>query len=249
MALKPTTLKDLEKLGLKPPTPFAGGRMVTQVAAREKRGKTHYSLTADDPIIYIDNDIGSEGVVDKFLDTKDILAYRFRIDKDDGTQKEWKEQWEEQDKVIRAALGLKEQGTLIIDTWCEDYELVRLAEWGKLENIQREYGVIYSKLIELIRLMYESSMNTILIVKLKPVYNQPGRFEPAGWKDTPFRVQTYIELDREDLRGGDCSFSATIRDSRLAKSMIGSTFEDEACDFEIMKSAIFAARKKEMQAL
>ena len=43
-------------------------RLIVSVEGLEKRGKTHFAMTAPPPIAYFDMDIGAEGVVNKFED-------------------------------------------------------------------------------------------------------------------------------------------------------------------------------------
>jgi hypothetical protein len=44
-------------------TPY---RLIASVSGKEKTGKTHFALTAPEPIIFFNIDVGTEGVVGKF---------------------------------------------------------------------------------------------------------------------------------------------------------------------------------------
>ena len=59
-------------------------RLIISVDGHEKQGKSHFALTAPQPIALFDVDTGLEGVVEKFEHTKGIYqnTYRFRGDLD-----------------------------------------------------------------------------------------------------------------------------------------------------------------------
>src|SRR3990170_4136638 len=55
-------------------------RLVISLSGPAKSGKSHFSLTAPEPIIYINVDIGTEVVVGKFQDKgKYVLIYDARV--------------------------------------------------------------------------------------------------------------------------------------------------------------------------
>src|SRR3990167_261596 len=137
--------------------PNVPDRLIVSVAGVEKSGKTHLALTAPGPIFYFDVDSGTEGVVHKFQAEKQIIVYPVRYSLRD-TQSNYAKIYAPFLEEIRAAAKVG-QGTIIFDTFTEVYELARLAHFGKLSQVQpHQYGVAYTDLKEIIRLIYDSGM-------------------------------------------------------------------------------------------
>lgn len=223
----PTTIERLKEAGFtEPPSEVVNKRAVVSVTAMEKEGKTHFALTGPQPLVYFDVDAGSEGVIEAHKAMgKEILVYRLRVVKEED-QAQWEKQWEDLKDKLVAAWGLP-FGTVIVDTKTELYELVRLVKFGKLSQISSyQYDRTNKEIRELIRLAYESSMSTVFIHKMRPVYlndKRTGDYEPKGWGDMPFNVQANLfPFCMEE--GDKIVFKVKVKDCRLNAKMRGKVY-------------------------
>ena len=216
-------------------------------------GKTHFALTAPGPIIYFDFDTGTEGVVEKFQTgavegqdgPKQVLKYAVRFSKVSATQEEWKKAWGDFRLRWQVAYELGE-GTVILDTATEGYELSRLAEFGRLESVRgRNYGPISREWKDLIRLGYDSDMNTVLLHRLKPVWLNDVRtdkYEMAGYTGTSNEVQVSLVTHRQDVPGKYPVFSADVVKCRHKMELVGSkVMQGPLCTFEFLLTMVHGA--------
>ena len=227
--VEPTTAGGLKAMGFtQAATEVKSKRVIASVAAIEKEGKTHFSLTGPEPIIYFDIDAGAEGVIEAHSAAgKEILVYRLRVVHEES-QALWEKQWEDLKDKLVAAWGMS-RGTVIIDTFSEVYELVRLVKFGKLSQVSSySYDKTNKEIRELIRMAYESSMNTIFVHKMRPVYINDKRtadYEPKGWGDMPYNMQANLfpfSIMEED---GKLLFKVRVKDCRLNAKMKGKVIE------------------------
>ena len=134
-----TMPKGFKKLtiGSKPPS-----RLIMAASGREKQGKSHFALTAPSPIAYFDLDIGTEGVIDKFVaNGKEIYHndYNYHLLKDIRKQgpvdvAPYIEMWEKFKSDYVSILESPVR-TLVIDTATELWELLRMSRFGKLDQV------------------------------------------------------------------------------------------------------------------
>ena len=126
-------------------------RLVISEAGLEKTGKTHLSLTGRGPHFVFSIDLGTEGVVEKFKRAgAEIFEYKVHIQRSvppgatvSQMKDYWQYQWEDLKTHIYHAYCLN-PGTVLIDTWSEAYELCRLANFGKLDQVMpHQYGIVY----------------------------------------------------------------------------------------------------------
>ena len=126
-----TTLEELEKKGWSRDMAVPR-RLICSVEGMDKTGKSHLAMTAPEPIVYIDLDVGTEGVLSKCQ--KNLLRYEVEQMERLGGNKELMERfgevWADIQAQINLALGLGE-GTLVIDTFTEAYDICRLAHFGQ----------------------------------------------------------------------------------------------------------------------
>lgn len=163
-------------------------RIIMSIEGLEGDGKTHLACTAPGPIGFIDFDVGTEGVVEKFkkglngCTKKDIYISSFRIPVTAKAakyaSKETKARftsiaaekaepiWE---KVVRDyVMALERFRTLIIDTGTEMHEMIRLARLGKLTEVLPEnYAPVNAEFRDLVRLAFDSDCNVIFLHKMK----------------------------------------------------------------------------------
>ena len=66
MTTKTTTIDSLKENGWQAGAPAAPRRLVCSIEGWDKSGKTHLAMTAPEPIVYLDLDVGTEGVKERF---------------------------------------------------------------------------------------------------------------------------------------------------------------------------------------
>ena len=124
--------------------------------------------------------------------------------------------------------ALKQARTIVIDTGTELWELLRLAEFGKLAAVlPHQYAAVNQQMTRLIKLAYDSDANLLITHKLKAQWigdKKTDVYEFAGMKDVPFLVQAHARMWRDDdgfhLRVGKCRQNAMIAGLELVNEMI-----------------------------
>ena len=140
-------------------------RLVVAIDGRQRQGRTHFSLTAPDPIVLMDFDMGTEGMVEKFLmpmpegaspvekfemggktilRSKPFIVKPPEVTDEMGGEDLAKAEWERFRNAYVHVLNepvMRRHGkpvyarTLVVDTSTELYELLRLYWFGKLVQI------------------------------------------------------------------------------------------------------------------
>jgi len=233
-------VKELETMGFSDDVQERPYRLVASVNGLPKTGKTHFALTAPDPIFFVNIDIGTEGVVDKFqAEGKRIYLYDVRVPRT-ASKEIYVPMWENLKKIYEKVFKVG-AGTVITDTDSEAYELARLAKFGKLTQVMpQHYTEVNNEYREILRLAYDSPMNAVFIHKMKPKYIQNARtseYEPSGMSDMEYNVQVNITMHREDTDEGT-EFSAFIKDCRHNPNVNGEWLKGEMCDFNFLLSLI-----------
>lgn len=220
-------------------------RLVACLSGREKVGKTHFALTAPGPIFFINIDLGTEGVVGKFQDQgKRIYVQDVRVPKL-ANKAVYEPMWENLKSVFQKIYSLNE-GTVVVDTDTEVYELARLAKFGKLSQIMpQHYTEVNNEYREVLRLAYDSPMNSVFIHKMKPKYINNARtadYEPSGFGDMEYNSQINIICYREDSQEGSGmpEFSVFVKDCRQNPSLNGTVLRGAMCDFSFLLEMVHA---------
>jgi len=188
---------------LTPDLHMAGGdgpvrRVIMAVDGLDKHGKTTFALSAPKPLVYMDFDIGSEGVLHKAPNPEGILATKPFLFRPSEIAWETENDAVRNEKIMQAADpeltrfrrtymkaltepvveidGKKRKArTVVIDTGGELWELLRLCEFGKLSQVKPHHYVKVNGIMrDLVRAGFESDVNVIWLHKLK-----------AEWKDGP----------------------------------------------------------------
>lgn len=223
---------NLQNTGFKPPSK-ARQRIIAAIDGLEKRGKTHLALTAPGPIAIQSTDIGTEGVIDKFMSDKEILVAEYSIDvRGKGAENiaaEADQLWKKYVRDYHTALDQKVR-TVVWDTATETWELLRLARFGKLDQVMpHHYGPVNREYRELIRDAFDADTNLILLHKLKEEWkegsggkaNRTGNYERSGFKETGFMAQINIRCEREMDDDGNVVFYLQIDDCRQNAMLTG----------------------------
>jgi len=215
-------IDQLKAAGFQDTLPQPPQRAIVDMAAEEKSGKSHFALTGPAPIIYHSIDVGTEGVVEKFQSTKEILVKEILYQQGEP-QSVYQDMWNtfKDDWALGLTAGY---GTVVCDTWTEIYELARLARFGKLEQVQaHHYGPVYAELKKLIRDIYDTKMSAVLLSKMGREYGTTN-MEVKGYKDTCFLVQMNLRAYRTLGSDGKPVYSLTVKDTRLnAKNLTNLT--------------------------
>ncbi len=193
--------------------PIIRRRIIIEIAAREKRGKTHLAATAPGPIAYLNFDQGEEGVLDKpQFKKKVIIPARFgRVPPNTPPAQAMpiaQEIWQKFTNTYEAALKNATFKTIIIDTGTELWDTLRMARFGKYEQVpQHLYGFANREMSDQIRKAYDYDKNLIILSKMGKEYKGgektgkitesfwTGRYERKGFGDMPYIVQIYGESD------------------------------------------------------
>lgn len=225
--------------GWKLPSREIKRRMILGIQGMERGGKSHLALTGRPPIYIHNFDYGLEGTVEKFAVTgKEIYVAEYRMPKAPRGQeqqvvkeaeviyRQFREMWD--DSVAKG------EGTIIVDTHTEEWELRRLAWFGKLDQIMpQQYTELNNDFRAQVRGAYDSGMTVILIRKMGKVYqgNQPtGAYEPKGFSDLGYMVQSVLEAYRDP---NDGKFKALVKDCRVNSMLQWQVLEGPMLNIEM----------------
>ena len=252
--------KQLAALGFVEPEPSDDRRIVMSTASKEKKGKTHWAMTAPGAIAAVSADAGTREVVEKFRARgKKIVLCEIAAPplvgllKKDTVTKDWikekaEEAWEKAKRAIVAIIESTKFRTLVVDTASEMWELCRLAYFGKLDHVRPQHYVeVNSEFRQLVKRAKERrDLNSIWIHKVKKEWkekpgsdqaNWTGRYETAGFGDMAFLVdlnaQNYFNEEERTfgLRVEDCP--------RQNWEIVGQEFEGEMCNFATLATCVF----------
>lgn len=239
----------LEKGGFEEVSDHINPRLIIAIDGFEKKGKSHFSLTAPGPIGYLDFDVGSEGVVQKFKAMgKKIYAKSFEVPSDQTKARGVVLQFQDAFQT-----SISHARTTIIDTATEVWELYRMAKFGKLTQVPSYmYTEVNSEFRKLIRAGFSGNGNLILLHKYRKQYIRgkdgkgvwSGGHERSGFDGTGHLVQLNLNADRDDD-----GFMINIIDCRQNANLAGKTFRDVAdiplCSFPYIAQAVFPDTKIE----
>lgn len=225
-------------------------RIIISLTGEEKSGKNHTAFTAPAPIYVHSFDIGLDGVVQKFQREKDIYIadYELTIQPGEATPTEVANAaegiWTQFMANYRDGLASCGGGTTVIDTDTEAWELLRLARFGKIAQVQpHHYGPVNAEFRDLVREGYDHDANVFLLSKKTPIWEnyvdasgkergrKTGEMGRKGFADLPFLVQVVATTNRD---GSD--FTVTIEDCRMNPEANGQTIPN---DYEFIMSTIF----------
>lgn len=187
-------------------TDTAPPRLVIAVDGVDKGGKTNFALSGPRPLVYLDTDVGSEGVIER-ADRPDLILkpepFAFRPSEvtweiDDATKsaaimKAAEPELERFRLLYYHALTkpvFKTKGgklvkarTVVIDNGSEIWELLRLCYLGRLTQVKpHHYTEVNGLMRDLVRAAYDNDVNVIWIHKLKAEYKEgaEGKSNKSG---------------------------------------------------------------------
>lgn len=229
-------------------------RLLANIEGMEKSGKTNLALTAPAPIAYVDVDLGSEGVLHKFQDKKEIWVSRHKLELDfalvkDPTQDQMNKAadaayvvWSKirKDWITALDSGVR---TLITDTGTELWEILRMARFGRLMQVKsHHYGPVNMEFRDLIRRAEERDVNLLMLHKLKEEYkgDKPtGLMRMAGFNDIPYMMHLNVRCWKDSTQPFPDCFRATIVDSRQNPEINGMEMVGADIDFVNLGSLVY----------
>ncbi len=255
-------INQLKQMGFDDTVQEPRRRLIISSEGREKTGKSHFGLTGPAPIIYLNIDIGTEGVVEKFQNEgKRVLIYDVRVPKE-SSKEIWSSMWTDFKLRVRKLYSLK-SGTVLWDTATEAYELARLAHFGRLTEVKpSDYSVVNNEWRDVLRTAYDSDMNTVFIHKTKAVWRMVANsrggssltktndFELSGFSEMGYMAQVNLVHLREDTDAGTV-FSVCVKDCRNNPGIAGTVMRgiplpsgekrtfDPLCNFNLLLEMVY----------
>lgn len=238
-------------------------RLILGICGGEKSGKTHFALTAPQPIVFFNFDKSSEDIMSYFPDADIFEKYYMPTYLDKTIYANAKKNTDMRAELLAAekeryvkvvtefeadfyyCLFSKDYRTLFVDTDTNLWQYLQMAEFGKdMQNNKFAYGPLNAKMAELIRYCKSSDKNVIFSGRIGKQYEDDvwrGEYERRGWKDMPFEVQGNILLEWD---GEAREFSGLIQNSSHNPLVCGTkliTKIDSADPFDDMCTFPWAA--------
>ncbi len=193
-------------------------------------GKTHFALTAPEPIYIIDTEMGAAPLAHLFKD-KDIKIL-------DVAEENGAKSYEKMASAIEYISQQEKVGTVIIDSVTDFWEFAQ--EYGKVNIFkikpearlaqQWDWGVINKLYLSIILKLLKLNCNLILTARESEVYagaGQPmGVYKPKWQKNTGFWVDFVLYNTKKANKDGSTIFTSTIEKSRPAGELMGKKFNN-----------------------
>jgi len=193
-------------------------------------GKTHFALTAPEPIFIIDTEMGAAPLSFNFLN-KDIKVL-------DVAEKDGVESYK---KVVKAIEFISEQekiGSVVIDSvsdvweFCQEYAKVKIFNLKPLDRLKQQWdwGVINKLYLKIILKLLKLDCNLILTARENEIYASPGQptnmVKPKWQKNTGFWVDFVLHMGKSLNKNNDVNFYMDIEKSRPIRNMMGKRYEN-----------------------
>jgi hypothetical protein len=208
-------------------------RVVIAVDGLDKHGKTRFALSAPKPLVYLDFDVGKEGVLQKapgkeYISTTKPFLFRpseisWELEDEAAIQKKIMAAAEQELTRFRSVYlsSLKDPAmlirgkrlkarTVVIDTGSECWELLRLCEFGKVSQVKpHHYTQVNGLMRDLVRAAFDSDVNVIWLHKLK-----------AEWKEgSDGKGRKTGELSRAGFEGMSYLVQANLLCTRVPANL------------------------------
>lgn len=219
-------------------------RLIMAVSGHERTGKTHWALTAPAPLGYMQLDAGGEDLVPKMRRLRpkaELWHARYAVDimpglSDSEVERRAKPVWER--FAADYEKNLPNLRTLVIDTGSEAWELLRLAEFGKVASVKPiHYGPVNATFRRLVRISYNHSCNVIWIHKMKKAYKNDswnGGYEPACFSAMGYEVQIQARVFRDED-----GFQMEVEDCRQNPDLAGQIIPEPLCNFPDVAQLVY----------
>ena len=202
-SLSPADLRTLLSSGFTQADPRAylssPPRLSIASRGRTKCGKTHFALmTTPQPVAYIMLDPGSVKLAQKAASMGRIILPKFIEHSKKETKEIAEKLWKDYRASLRTVMATKAIRTLVVDTITEVWELLQLAEFGKLkQNNKWAYGGLNAEFAGLIDELYYTrpDLNLVFIQKVKKEYSALTKDGEEKWDGKSYYAQGYSGLD------------------------------------------------------
>ena len=199
-----SSFEDLKNFTRNARSDFGDQKLDIGIYGREKTGKSHFGLSAPDPILYIDTEGGTKAIEGKFAD-KDIRIAEISEAGSDFKEDKIKT-WERFDQIVRQAVEHEDEiETVVVDSgsdiwesvraWCKD-KLWNKAPEEKLDQ-QWDWGEINSRYTNALRKLVQADFNLIFTARGKPEYesagNPTGNYDPDWQRKTGHWMTVVVE--------------------------------------------------------
>lgn len=209
-------------------------------------GKTHFALTAPEPIFIIDTEMGSAPLAHLF-DGKDIKV--LDVAEVDATAS--------YEKIVEAIDLIAEQenvGTVIFDSatdlWeiCQEYAKVNIFKIKPEARLaqQWDWGVINKLYMRMIMKLLKLDCNLIITAREAEVYAGAGQptsqVKPKWQKTTGFWVDMVLHNTKKIDKVGKLTFTTNIEKSRQCGQLMGKSVQN--LDFKMLQDKIKQVKKQ-----
>lgn len=221
-------------------------RIILSVSSLEKCGKSRFMFMAPGPIAYMGFDKPPEDIIWQF--SKDRVIYTKAYTTKASEQAAYQALRAEFIADYKALLASADVRTVAIDTGTQLWNMFRMAEFGKLTQVQPWfYTTLNEEYRNLINMAYDSNKNLIISHKLKKRYVQArkgdekevwdGSYEKAGFSEIGFLVQANIQLTRENEPPYD--FVCEVVDCAQNGAIKGLELRNEQITFATLATFVF----------
>lgn len=184
-------------------------RLILSVQGEEGTGKNHFAFTAPGPIAVQSTDVGTEGMVEKFIaQGKQIFVKHYDkplvvgdlkdpelVNQSCEAAERFLDEWEKDYKQLVQSVR-----TIVWDTATELWTLLRWARAGRMEKIlPLWYTQMNQEYSNMVQLAYNTGTNLILIHKVKNEYvnnETTGNKIRAGNNEGGYLVQLELTCQR-----------------------------------------------------
>lgn len=203
--MTPEQLQELGFILQEEPKP----RLIVSVQGEEGTGKNHFAFTAPGPIAVQSIDVGTEGMVEKFIkqgkqifvkdydkpltvgDLKDPELVNKTCEEAEAFLNEWEEDFK---KLVQSAR------TIVWDTATDLWSILRWARAGRMEKIPPLwYTQMNQEYSNMVQLAYRTNTNLILIHKVKDEWvnnDKTGEKIRAGNNESGYLVQVELTTQK-----------------------------------------------------
>lgn len=203
--------------------------------ARERKGKTGFSLTAPGPIGFVALDRNAENVaikaqqLGKTIQFADFTRGKYAAPIVGAPQPNFHvNRWKSINETLLMFAGDSAIRSIVIDTGTQLYEDIRMALLGKLTQVMpHQYGAVNDELRKLIQTLNTSGKHLIVTHKLDKEYKNDkwdGKsYERKGWKDLSYQCQINLRHECEMVKESDPDM---IEQGRLIRPQFCTIIED-----------------------
>ena len=201
--------------------------LIISLSGEPKSGKTHFALTAPEPIEVFDFDGGVLTLLGKFAG-KDIRLYQYIMDV--WGKEKVSPMWDGFLGAYKKALAGDAQ-TIVLDTATQTWEILRLAYFEKESPGDKHFAFEYGKPNSLMRSVISAprvhGKNLILTHYIREVWNAEGKktgeIVSDGFKHTEGLANLVLGFEAKARKPTGEDTLVTILRSREARELVGET--------------------------